>query len=261
MLGRISRSSSVCAGRSTTSPTICGHLDQFSERRWTALVAGDADAARDRLAHALEEADRVSASSPRSWTSRKPRRGRWRWRESVGLAGVVDEALSLYADEADDKAIALRSNVPGDLHVIGDRTRLRQVLANVIENAVGPRDAIVTSTSGPARRTGFVTLTVTRHRRRHQWIRTPHVSDRLIGTIRRTTRGLGLGLSLVKAVVEAHGGHVGVSSVARQGSTFSVSLPIALSRGSTVINLGVRQRLLAYHNPIAHAKACAKLGL
>ena len=34
------------------------------------------------------------------------------------------------------KPIALRSNVPGDLHVIGDRTRLRQVLANLIENAV-----------------------------------------------------------------------------------------------------------------------------
>ena len=41
----------------------------------------------------------------------------------------------------------------------------------------------------------------------------------------RSARGLGLGLSLVKAVVEAHGGHVSVTSSLGQGSTFVVSLP------------------------------------
>ena len=55
----------------------------------------------------------------------------------------------------------------------------------------------------------------------------PHVWDRLYrADASRTTRGLGLGLSLVKAVVEAHGGHVQVSAVPREGSVFAVSLPI-----------------------------------
>ena len=208
-------------------------LTRFRNVAETALVAGDADAARNALAHALEEADRVSATLTALMDITEAETGTMALtRESVDLAGVVDEALSLYADEADDKAIALRSNVPGDLHVIGDRTRLRQVLANLIENAVKytGRDGHIDIEASAL--DGFVTLTVRDTGVGIDPIHIPHVWDRLYrADSSRTTRGLGLGLSLVKAVVEAHGGHVGVSSVAGQGSTFSVSLPIARSRG------------------------------
>jgi signal transduction histidine kinase len=55
----------------------------------------------------------------------------------------------------------------------------------------------------------------------------PRIWDRLFrGDTSRAERGLGLGLSLVKAVVEAHGGSVGVTSEPGRGSTFTVSLPL-----------------------------------
>ncbi len=55
----------------------------------------------------------------------------------------------------------------------------------------------------------------------------PRIWDRLFrGDTSRAERGLGLGLSLVKAVVEAHGGSVAVQSEPGQGSAFTVSLPL-----------------------------------
>jgi len=58
----------------------------------------------------------------------------------------------------------------------------------------------------------------------------PRIWDRLFrGDTSRSERGLGLGLSLVKAIVEAHGGTVDVVSDPGRGSTFTVSLPLALS--------------------------------
>jgi signal transduction histidine kinase len=56
----------------------------------------------------------------------------------------------------------------------------------------------------------------------------PRIWDRLFrGDTSRAERGLGLGLSLVRAVVEAHGGTVEVVSEPNMGSTFTVALPLA----------------------------------
>ncbi len=56
----------------------------------------------------------------------------------------------------------------------------------------------------------------------------PFVWDRLYrADASRGSRGLGLGLSLVKAIVEAHGGEVGVTSTVGQGSAFTITLPAA----------------------------------
>src|SRR5205814_8014241 len=157
-------------------------------------------------------------------------------REPVALAEVVARAVDLYRDVAEAKGVALHAGglapaaaeaTAGDVVVIADRTRLAQVAANLIDNAVkytpsgGRVDVDVRREEDAAmlrvRDTGPGIPADERSR----------IFDRLFrGDTSRAERGLGLGLSLVKAVVAAQGGSVNVVSEPGRGSVFSVSLPL-----------------------------------
>lgn len=191
------------------------------------LLSDDPVAMREGLARTLEEADRVNATLRALMDISEAETGAMALTKvPVELSPVVQEALDLYLDEADDKGVTLTASVPDGTQIIGDRTRLRQVFANLIENAVKYTD-----------RGGAVSVAVTRDDDRV----TVNVSDTGVGIAEsdvafiwdrlyradasRSSRGLGLGLSLVKAIVEAHGGLVRVRSALGQGSEFSVVLP------------------------------------
>jgi signal transduction histidine kinase len=148
--------------------------------------------------------------------------------ERFGLSEIVDEAMSLHADDAEDRGVSLASTVDSSIELTADRARLRQVLANLIENAIKYTDpgGRVTIESGvePA----GVTITVRDTGIGIDPAAQPFVWDRLYrADPSRSARGLGLGLSLVRAIVEGHGGHVRVESAPGAGSAFSVTLPTA----------------------------------
>jgi signal transduction histidine kinase len=144
----------------------------------------------------------------------------------VPVAGIVSEVVELYENVAEDKHVEVSTEVEPGLTVPADARRLRQVLANLLDNAIkytgrGGR------VSMSARRDGAVVrfdiadtgIGIAPHD-------LPHIWDRLYrGDRSRTERGLGLGLSLVRAIVAAHGGTVDVSAEPGRGSTFTVRLP------------------------------------
>jgi len=112
----------------------------------------------------------------------------------------------------------------------GDRTRLRQVVANLIENAVKYTDGGGRVEIDAAAEDAGIRVRVRDTGIGISESDLPLVWDRLYrADASRSARGLGLGLSLVKAIVEAHGGRVDVSSVPGQGSTFTVLLPLQRS--------------------------------
>ena len=117
-------------------------------------------------------------------------------------------------------------NLPEDLVVDVDRNRMQQVVANLLDNAIK-----YNKTGG--------SITVTAHKRDSDIMfaiqdsgagiaeeEFSKVWDRLYrGDKSRSERGLGLGLSFVKAIVTAHHGSVSLASQPGSGSTFRVQLP------------------------------------
>jgi signal transduction histidine kinase len=141
----------------------------------------------------------------------------------------VSRVVELYKDVADAQEVELQSggSLPTDLKVDGDRTRLEQVAANLVDNAVKytPAGGRVEISIGREANRGFFRVADTGPGIPSDEL--PRIWDRLFrGDASRAERGLGLGLSLVKAIVEAHGGTVSVDSQPGAGATFTVWLPI-----------------------------------
>ncbi|GFK93358.1 Alkaline phosphatase synthesis sensor protein PhoR [Fundidesulfovibrio magnetotacticus] len=144
----------------------------------------------------------------------------------VDLAGLLEECAELYEDVAQENAVELALDLEGDLHALADAGRVRQVLANLLDNALKYSDVGGRVTVHGRREQGLVLVTV---RDRGVGIAPedmPRIFERLYrGDKSRSRRGLGLGLSLVRAVLAAHGGAIAVESEPGKGSAFTFSLP------------------------------------
>jgi signal transduction histidine kinase len=188
----------------------------------------DADAYREALEDAVEEADRVSALLTTVMDISEAEAGAMRLaRERLDVARVLQDTAALYEDVAEEKGLTLTLDpVPEGLEVDADYARLRQALANLVDNAVkytpaGGRVTIAAREDGAS-----VTIEVRDTGPGIPADQQPRIWERLYrGDAGRHERGLGLGLSLVKAVVEAHRGTAAVVSAPGVGSTFRIVLP------------------------------------
>jgi signal transduction histidine kinase len=156
----------------------------------------------------------------------------------VSLAELIDDLTELYGYVGAERSIALESRVPRELGVDADLNRLRQVIANLLDNALKytpaggrvwieavPEDEgvrIVVRDTGP----GIPAAEL------------PRIWERLYrGDRSRSTPGLGLGLSLVQAIVRAHGGTVAARNLPEGGAEFSVRLPSTSRWPATLTNV------------------------
>ncbi|MCX5861580.1 MAG: HAMP domain-containing sensor histidine kinase [Deltaproteobacteria bacterium] len=137
-----------------------------------------------------------------------------------------EEVVELYRYVAEEKNIVISTAFSEDLQVTVDPHRIRQVLANLLDNAVkytpdwGRVD--VETTQSPKQ----IIIAVKDTGAGIPEEEIPKIWNRLYrGDKSRSQRGLGLGLSLVMSIVKAHGGYVEVSSQPGTGSTFTVCLP------------------------------------
>jgi signal transduction histidine kinase len=147
-------------------------------------------------------------------------------RESVDLCQLAREIVELYQYVAEEKKISVRTELPDSPILVSvDGIRMRQALANLLDNAIKytPENGQVTITVRSEGNEAVITFKDTgvgipAEEQDKIWSRLYR------GDKGRSQRGLGLGLSLVKAIVEAHGGKATVSSVPEKGSEFTVRL-------------------------------------
>jgi len=204
-------------------------LTRFRNVAEAAIVSDDRAALKEGLGQALEESERVNATLTALMDISQAETGTMRLDdELVEVPVVVEQAVALFADEAEDRGLQIVTDVPAGLKVVADATRLRQVLANLLENAVKYTSAGGRIRMAAADQGDHVTFTVEDTGSGIAAEHLPFIWDRLYrAEPSRSARGLGLGLSLVKAIVETHGGTVGVASTPGVGSTFTVTLPKA----------------------------------
>jgi len=167
----------------------------------------------------------------------------------VHVTDVVSEAMDTVRPTADARGVMLTSALAPAGPVSGDSQRLQQVVWNLLSNSIkftphggtvhvrveqhGPSVQIIVSDTGQGIDPAFL----------------PHVFDRFrqgttTGGSGRT--GLGLGLAIVRHVVEAHGGTVGATSDGSgKGATFTVDLPVMVGRAA-----GTAQAPHGYAHPL-----------
>jgi heavy metal sensor kinase len=186
---------------------------------------------RETLGSALEETERLSRIVESLMAISRLDAGEARVElEHFDLAELTSSATEQMRLLAEDKDIALRCDAERLVRVEGDPARLKQVIVNLVDNAIkytpagGLVGVKVSATNGRA------VLEVNDNGVGIPAEAAPHIFERFYRVDKARSRqmgGSGLGLSIVKAIVTAHGGQVKVESVEGGGSRFFVELPIA----------------------------------
>ncbi len=143
----------------------------------------------------------------------------------VPVRQVVHSVIEMYEMVAEEKNISITEDLSDEIIISVDRIRFRQVIANLLDNALKYSSEGGHVNISADRKGGMVSVSIS-----DDGIGIPHgemdkIWNRLYrGDHSRSQRGLGLGLSLVRAIVHAHGGSIKVESEPKKGSEFIITV-------------------------------------
>ena len=171
-----------------------------------------------RLVDDLQELSRVEAGSYRLDV------------HPVTLSTLLETTVKRLSHQFDGKQVTLTRNLSPNLPpVLADEDRITQVLTNLLGNALAYTLAGGEVTVSAAKTGDKMLVSVKDNGLGIPAESLPHIFDRFYRVDKSRSRaaggGSGIGLTIAKALVEAHGGRIWVESTLRQGSTFSFSLP------------------------------------
>ncbi|WNG22573.1 sensor histidine kinase [Cystobacter fuscus] len=148
--------------------------------------------------------------------------------EPLPVKELIEQVLPVLQPLAVSRALKLRVAVSPEVRPVkADRERVHQVLTNLVGNALKftPPGGTITLRAKPV--DGLVRFSVKDNGPGISPADVPHLFERFWRSASASERGTGLGLNIVKTLVEAHGGTVWVESQLGAGSTFFFTLPVA----------------------------------
>lgn len=192
-----------------------------------ALQSDKAEVLREGLLDCAEESERIITMLNTLMDISEAETGVMKlYRQPIDVVSLLAEVVDLYQYVAEEKGVAVVVSGPSDLTLMADMDRMRQVIGNLLDNSLkhtssGGRIELIC-----ARQAEKVVIRVQDTGAGISSHDLPRIFDRLYrGDHSRSQRGLGLGLSLVKAVIHAHAGSIEVESAPGQGTTFILRLP------------------------------------
>ena len=190
--------------------------------------------AREALADCVEESDKVLVMLRTLMDITEAESGVMKLNlEATSIPDLLTSAVDLYEMIAEEKGVKITkgfvaSSLNPSCMAVVDPVRMRQVFANLLDNAIKYTPAGGSVSIGCGDDKEGVHIVVKDTGMGIPADEQPRIWERLYrGDKSRTQRGLGLGLSLVKAIVEAHHGTVSVRSEPGQGTEFTVVIPVA----------------------------------
>jgi signal transduction histidine kinase len=148
----------------------------------------------------------------------------------VRLRRMVADVVALIESRKANSDISFSTSIPDSILVQADRTRLEQILYNLIDNAVKFNRPGGSVTISAEEKAGRMTISIEDTGTGIAASDLPRVFERLFRGDRsrsRKTEGTGLGLAIVKHLVHAHGGELSVVSELGKGSRFTFTIAIA----------------------------------
>ena len=186
------------------------------------------EACQETLADCLEESERVLKMLNTLMDISEAETGVMKLnQEVVDISALVDRIFDIYRHVAEEKGIGISRTIPDGLCVTADPARMSQVMANLLDNAIKytPNGGRIYIEANQLQQQ--IAIRVKDSGIGIPKEELPRIWDRLYRSDQsRSEKGLGLGLSLVMAIVYAHKGRVEAFSEPGKGSTFTIYLPI-----------------------------------
>ncbi len=144
------------------------------------------------------------------------------------INAIMQKAADRFRLQLDKVGLELEIDVPSSLPVIADAERIEEVMTNLLTNSLNFTPAPGKITIKARRDDAFIAISVTDTGEGIPPSDLPHIFERFYKTDKsRGSQGSGLGLSICKHIIQAHGGKMWAESVEGKGSTLSFTLPLA----------------------------------